>query len=45
MAVGGKFPGRRIAALVQIVVLVFIALIVLTHAGVILDEFRLYRNR
>ena len=44
MAMGGKFPGRlpprmRIAALVQIVVLVFIALIVLTRAGVILDEF------
>ena len=29
----------RIAALVQIVVLVFIVLIVLTRAGVILDEF------
>lgn len=44
MAMGGKFPGRlpprmRIAALVQIVVLVFIALIVLTRAGVILEEF------
>jgi len=44
MAMGGKFPGRlplrmRIAALVQIAVLVFIALIVLTRAGVILDEF------
>ena len=44
MAMGGKFPGRlpprmRIAPLVQIVVLVFIALIVLTRAGVILDEF------
>ena len=44
MAMGGKFPGRlpprmRIAALVQIVVLVCIALIVLTRAGVILDEF------
>ena len=44
MAMGGKFPGRlpprmRIAALVQIVVLVFIGLIVLTRAGVILDEF------
>ena len=44
MAMGGKFPGRlpprmRIAALVQIVVLVFIALIVLTRADVILDEF------
>lgn len=44
MAMGGKFPRRlplrmRIAALVQIAVLVFIALIVLTRAGVILDEF------
>ena len=44
MAMDGKFPGRlpprmRIAALVQTVVLVFIALIVLTRAGVILDEF------
>ena len=44
MAMGGKFPGRlpprmRIAALVQMVVLVFIALVVLTRAGVILDEF------
>jgi len=44
MAMGGKFPGRlpprmRIAAIVQIVVLVFITLIVLTRAGVILDEF------
>ena len=44
LAMGGKFPGRlplrmRIAALVQMVVLLFIALIVLTRAGVILDEF------
>lgn len=44
LAMGGKFSGRlppamRIAALVQIVLLVFIALIVLTRAGVILGEF------
>ena len=44
MAMGGKFPGRlpprmRIAALIQMVVLLFVALIVLTRAGVILDEF------
>lgn len=44
LAMGGKFPGRfpppmRIVALVQIVLLVFVALIVLTRAGVILDEF------
>ena len=44
LAMGGKFPGRlplrmRIAALVQMVVLLFVALIVLTRAGVILDEF------
>lgn len=44
MAMGGKFPGRfprgmRIAALVQIVVLAFIALIVLTRAGVIFSEY------
>jgi hypothetical protein len=44
MALGGKFPGRlpprmRIAALIQIVVLVFIALIVLTRAGVVLNEY------
>jgi cytochrome bd-type quinol oxidase subunit 2 len=44
MAMGGKCSGRlpprmRVAALVQIVVLVFIALVVLTRAGIILDEF------
>lgn len=44
MAMGGKFRGRlpprmRIAALIQMVVLVFIALIVLTRAGVLVNEF------
>ena len=44
MAMGGKFPGRlpprmRIAALIQVVVLTFIALIVLTRAGVVLNEY------
>lgn len=44
MAMGGKFPGRlpppmRMAALVQIAVLVFIALVVVTRAGVIFDDF------
>lgn len=44
MAMGGKFPGRlpprmRIAALIQVVVLVFVALIVLSRAGVVLNEF------
>ena len=44
MAMGGKFPGRfpphmRVAALLQVVLLVFIALIVLTRAGVVLDEY------
>jgi len=44
MAMGGRYPGRlpprmRIAALIQVVALVFIALIVLTRAGVALNEF------
>lgn len=44
MAMGGKFSGRlpsrmRIAALFQIVVLVFLTLIILTRAGIILYEF------
>lgn len=44
MAMGGKFPGQlpsqmRIAALLQVVVLVFLVLIVLTRAGVILNDF------
>ena len=44
MALGGKYPGRlpprmRIAALIQVVVLTFIALIVLTRAGVVLNEY------
>lgn len=43
MAMGGKFPGRfspkmRISALVQLALLLFMALVVLTRAGVILDE-------
>ena len=44
MALGGKYPGRlpprmRIAALIQVVVLTFIALSVLTRAGVVLNEY------
>jgi len=44
MTLGGKFPGRlpprvRIAALIQIVVLTFIALIVLTRAGVVFNQY------
>lgn len=44
MAMGGKFPGRfptamRVAALFQIVILVFIALIVLARAGIFLEAF------
>jgi len=42
MTIGGKFPGRlppkmRVAALVQLVLLVFIGLIVLTRAGIIFE--------
>ena len=41
---GGKFPGRyppqmRVAALVQMVPLTFIALVVLTRAGIVFDEY------
>lgn len=44
MAMGGKFPGRfpphmRIAALVQMVLLVLIALVVLTRAGLVLNDY------
>ena len=44
MAMGGKFPGRfppkmRISALVQMVLLVLIAIVVLTRAGLVLNEF------
>ena len=44
MAMGGKFPGRfspmlRISAIVQMLLLAFAALIVLTRAGLILDEY------
>lgn len=44
MAMGGKYPGRlpprmRIAALIQVVVLIFVVLIVLTRAGVVLNEY------
>lgn len=43
MAMGGKYPGRfptkmRIAALVQLVLLIFIALIVLTRAGIFFEQ-------
>ena len=44
MAMGGKFPGRfspmlRISAIVQMLLLAFAALIMLTRAGLILDEY------
>lgn len=44
MAMGGKFPGRfpiamRIGALLQLLLLVFMALVVLTRAGLILGDF------
>lgn len=44
MTMGGKFPGRlppqmRVAALVQMVLLVLIALVVLTRSGLILGEY------
>ena len=44
MAMGGKYHGRfppqmRIAALMQIVLLVLIALVVLTRAGLVLSEY------
>jgi len=44
MAMGGKFPGRypahmRVTALVQMVPLTFIALVVLTRAGVVFEEY------
>ncbi|MBN4054051.1 hypothetical protein JYT97_04110 [Haliea sp. AH-315-K21] len=44
MAMGGKYPGKfpprmRIAALVQIVILVFFATIVLTRSGLILENY------
>lgn len=43
MAMGGKFPGHfppkmRVAAVVQLALLVFIGLIVLTRTGIILEE-------
>lgn len=43
-AMGGRFPGRlpsamRIAALVQVVVLAFIAFLVLARAGIAVSEF------
>ena len=44
MAMGGKFPGRipprmRVAALVQVVILLFFAVIVLTRAGLMLEDY------
>ena len=44
MAMGGRFPGRfpqkmRIGALVQMLLLVFMALVVLTRADLILSEY------
>jgi len=47
LAMAGKFPGRfpvqmRIVALLQIVVLVFIVMVVLTRAGLVLDEFYVF---
>jgi len=43
MAMGGKYPGRfppkmRIAALVQLLLLIFIALIVLVRAGIFFEQ-------
>ncbi len=44
MAMGGKFPGRfpprmRIAALIQIAILMFFALIVLSRSGLMLEDY------
>lgn len=44
MAMGGKYPGKfppklRIAAVVQMTLLIFIALVVLSRAGVMLDSW------
>ena len=44
LAMGGKFPGRfpphmRVSAVVQMILLVFIALVVLTRAGLVLNGF------
>lgn len=44
MAMGGKFPGRyppkmRAAAVVQMIPLTLIALVVLTRAGIVFDEY------
>jgi len=44
MAMGGKFPGRlppmlRIGAIVQILLLAFAALVVLTRAGLVLGSY------
>ena len=44
MAMGGRFPGRfpqkmRIGALVQMLLLIFIVLVVLTRAGLIFSEY------
>jgi len=44
MAMGGKFPGKfpthmRIAAIIQLVVLVIIASVVLTRAGLMFEDY------
>lgn len=44
MAMGGKFPGRfppmlRIGAIVQMLLLAFAALVVLTRAGLVLESY------
>ena len=44
MAMGGKFPGRfplkmRVAALVQMALLVFMALVILSHVGLVFEQY------
>ena len=44
MAMGGKFPGRfspkmRVAALVQMALLFFMALVILSHVGLVLEQY------
>ncbi|MDX1351462.1 MAG: hypothetical protein R3254_00520 [Thiomicrorhabdus sp.] len=50
MAMGGKFPGRysiklRIAAFIQFLILGFMALVVLTHAGLLLPEWYAFSQK
>ena len=44
MAMGGKYPGRfppkmRVAALIQLLLLLLVALVVLVRAGLVFDEY------